>query len=309
MEQKKKKKKLEPISIKGVGKRGKNPFVDFNPRDPDPKRFAESVAQSLQNKSASSDLPLDLLFEVFERGIDDYFDSGVNASRSEVTPQQWAFARVNSFIAGGRALELDEDLVSEAKQYRITKQTSNKSLGRLARRTDALGAQARAELASRRSDVFASKSEASKKLGEVLHGKSKLDHPTAKKIIRTLGMNPKSAAAKTLTATGRAHEQRQQQQALRRKITKEVKSKLKADSAKSQADLLDALKNLKAVYNRPPVQPTPPHAPKTHDIRSTPGGPNLHLPRRSDINPDVGPKAQPKTGILSRITSLLKRKK
>jgi hypothetical protein len=200
-------------------------------------------------------------------------------------------------------------LVTEAKQYRITKQTSNKSLGRLARRTDALGAQARAELASRRPDVYSNKSEASKKLGEVLHGKSKLDHPTAKKIIRTLGLNPKSAAAKTLTATGRAHEQRQQQMALRRKITKEVKAKYKANATKSQAELIDALTKLKAVYTAPPVQATPIHAPKTHDVRSSPGGPNLHLPRRNDINPDVGPKPSPKAGLLTRITSLLKRKK
>jgi len=329
------KRKIEPISIKGVRKRGKNPHINFDPRDPDPKK----IERSLKEKAINSDLPFELLREVWERGLSDYITSKVETVKPDITPYQWAFARVNSFIAGGRALELDEDLVCEAKSYKITKQTSNKSLGRLARRKDALGAQARAELASRRSHVYGSKKEASRTLGDVLHGKAKMDHSTAKKIIRTLGMNPKSAAAKTLTAHGRAYEQKQAHNKLRRQITKEVTAKLKKNQAKSNADLLDVLKKVQATFNAPVSSPKPPHAPVTHavaslsltrptdyntpnptpmplnaprpkperrlrhlaDIKADPDGPFKHLPRRNESPPVA-------TGVMKKLTSLIRRK-
>lgn len=312
VENKKHVRKIEPISVKGVRKRGKNPHINFDPCDPDPKK----IEQSLKEKAVNSELPFELLREVWERGLVDYVTSQVEASKPNITPSQWAFARVNSFIAGGRAMELDEDLVSEAKSYKITKQTSNKSLGRLARRKDALGAQARAELASRRSQVYGSKKEASKTLGDVLHGKARMDHSTAKKIIRTLGIPSKSAAAKTLTAHGRAFEAKQAHMKLRRQITKEVKSKLQKNQAKDTADLLDVLKKVQATFNAPTTSPIPPHAPHPlpqrrlrhlADIKADPDGPFKNLPSRNSV--DITPRLAPKpNGVIKQLTSLIKRK-
>jgi len=56
---------------------------------------------SLYKKSEQSDIPFDILREVYQRGYSD--------SASE----QVAFNRVNSFIAGGAAMKLDMDLVED----------------------------------------------------------------------------------------------------------------------------------------------------------------------------------------------------
>ena len=70
---------------------------------------------SLYKKSEQSDIPFDTLKEVYQRG---YIES---------MSEQIAFNRVNSFIAGGAAMEIDQDLMEKrglwdnihAKQKRI----------------------------------------------------------------------------------------------------------------------------------------------------------------------------------------------
>ena len=164
-----------------------------------------------------------------------------------MTQEQWAFARVNSFIQGGRALELDEDLISEARQYKITAKTSNKSLGRLARRKDTIGRQAKQELkrrlTARENSVFQNKGTAKKKLESALSGKSTLNHATAKKIIATLGLNPKSAIAKSLTSVADKHKAKKDEAKQMKKIMKSQeylknqKLKAKALKARKEEDL------------------------------------------------------------------------
>lgn len=96
--------------------------------------------------------------------------------------------------------------LEEAKKlYQITRQTSNKSLGRLARRNDSLGAQARQELKKRvqqvKAERFDNKHDAATALKKIMAGKRSLDHVTAKKLITTLEINPKSMLAKSLRHT------------------------------------------------------------------------------------------------------------
>jgi hypothetical protein len=62
---------------------------------------------SLYKKSQKSGISVDILEEVYFRGIFTWNES-INQ-----TPEQYAFGRVNSFIAGGQAMELDEDLILE----------------------------------------------------------------------------------------------------------------------------------------------------------------------------------------------------
>lgn len=59
---------------------------------------------SLEKKSILNNIPLDILKEVFHRGIQSW------TKDSKFTPEQFAFNRVNSFISGGFARKLDEDL-------------------------------------------------------------------------------------------------------------------------------------------------------------------------------------------------------
>jgi hypothetical protein len=60
---------------------------------------------SIYKKSQNSGFPVDILEEVYRRGLRTF-----NEQSFAGTPEQFAFDRVNSFIAGGFAMELDEDL-------------------------------------------------------------------------------------------------------------------------------------------------------------------------------------------------------
>lgn len=64
-----------------------------------------SIYQSIVKKSEKNNIDINILGEVYDRGIASWDEN------SDATPQQLAFNRVNSFISGGRALKEDMDLV------------------------------------------------------------------------------------------------------------------------------------------------------------------------------------------------------
>ena len=85
--------------------------------------FAEQIAGSaialtneaklsLYKKSQKSGIPTNVLETVYYRGYKIW-----NESFGQ-TPEQFAFDRVNSFIAGGFARDLDDDLLEDAKGYK-----------------------------------------------------------------------------------------------------------------------------------------------------------------------------------------------
>jgi hypothetical protein len=67
---------------------------------------------SLYKKSQKSGIPTNVLETVYYRGYKIW-----NESFGQ-TPEQFAFDRVNSFIAGGFAAQLDDDLMEDAKGYK-----------------------------------------------------------------------------------------------------------------------------------------------------------------------------------------------
>lgn len=62
---------------------------------------------SLYKKSTNSGISPNILEEVYRRGYNTWNDS------FNQTPEQFAFDRVNSFIAGGFAAKLDADLIDQ----------------------------------------------------------------------------------------------------------------------------------------------------------------------------------------------------
>jgi hypothetical protein len=74
----------------------------------------EKAAVALKQKALKSNIEFDTIVEVFGRGLESY------PSDTKLTPHQYAFARVNSFITGGKAAtELDVDL-AERKTVQYT---------------------------------------------------------------------------------------------------------------------------------------------------------------------------------------------
>jgi len=70
------------------------------------------VYKALQKKSDKSRFPLSILKKVWDRGYAAWKTGHVPGT----TPQQWAMARVNSFITGGRTTEVgDKALYQQAK--------------------------------------------------------------------------------------------------------------------------------------------------------------------------------------------------
>ena len=70
----------------------------------------EKIA-GLVKKSDKSGVPYGILKKVYDRGM----AAWRTGHRPGTTPQQWAFARVNSFLTGGGARKSDADLWSKAK--------------------------------------------------------------------------------------------------------------------------------------------------------------------------------------------------
>lgn len=65
---------------------------------------------ALRKKAEKSDIPYSAIKEVYSRGLESYDDSPA------MTQQQWAFARVNSFISGGATTKQDDADLWESVQ-------------------------------------------------------------------------------------------------------------------------------------------------------------------------------------------------
>ena len=76
------------------------------------KETINEEIEGLKNKSEKSGISYSILKQVYDRGI----AAWRTGHRPGTTPQQWAFARVNSFITGGKTrTTTDKDLWSKTK--------------------------------------------------------------------------------------------------------------------------------------------------------------------------------------------------
>lgn len=83
------------------------------------------VDKALKKKSDKSGFPLGILRKVFDRGYAAWKTGHVPGT----TPQQWAMARVNSFIVGGRTTEMsDKALYKQAKKNRKKKKVNEQQI-------------------------------------------------------------------------------------------------------------------------------------------------------------------------------------
>ena len=77
------------------------------------KELYENQQKALKNKSEKSGIPLSILKKVYNRGM----AAWVTGHRPGATQQQWAMARVNSFITKGKTYRTaDADLAKELKE-------------------------------------------------------------------------------------------------------------------------------------------------------------------------------------------------
>lgn len=84
-------------------------------------QLPQSVLESLQKKSSQSGVPLEILETVYYRGLADF----AAGHRPTLTPQQWAFNRVNSYIhEGATYYSGDHDLAEAAMDVKNAKKAA-----------------------------------------------------------------------------------------------------------------------------------------------------------------------------------------
>lgn len=117
---------LNMIEFELAQRRQKNPgpkradmdlaFVAETLREPNQKKrkkkLSPATRKALRKKAKMSGVDYDILRDVYSRGVAAYYATG---SRAQKGPQQWAYARVNSFLKGGKTrFTADRDLAEEA---------------------------------------------------------------------------------------------------------------------------------------------------------------------------------------------------
>lgn len=76
------------------------------------QNIAEARITALEKKAKASGIPYGILKKVYDRGM----AAWKGGHRPGATSHQWAFARVNSFIVGGKTRKTaDADLWKKAK--------------------------------------------------------------------------------------------------------------------------------------------------------------------------------------------------
>ena len=82
------------------------------PSNPNPNSINEKI-EGIENKSEKSGIPYGILKQVYDRGM----AAWKGGHRPGTTPQQWAFARINSFITKGKTYyTADADLAKKARK-------------------------------------------------------------------------------------------------------------------------------------------------------------------------------------------------
>ena len=114
--------RVKPIQmyINKLIKKGRLPqelAAEYEGQDMEEDFQLDEKIAGLVNKSKKSKVAYGILKKVYDRGM----AAWRTGHRPGTTPQQWAFARVNSFLTGGGARKSDADLWTKAKASKASK--------------------------------------------------------------------------------------------------------------------------------------------------------------------------------------------
>jgi len=92
-------------------------FEDFSDMTEDEmcEGLSSKTREALKKKAKSSNAPLGALSTVYRKGLGAFYSSG---SRPGMTSHQWAMARVNSFLRGGKARQVDAAQWKQVQKFR-----------------------------------------------------------------------------------------------------------------------------------------------------------------------------------------------
>lgn len=81
----------------------------------DEGKLSAKTRTALKNKAEKSNVPLGALTAVYRKGMGAFYSSG---SRPGMGAHQWAMARVNSFLKGGKARNVDKSQWKQVQKHR-----------------------------------------------------------------------------------------------------------------------------------------------------------------------------------------------
>lgn len=84
----------------------------------DEAKLSAKTRTALKNKAEKSNVPLGALTAVYRKGMGAFYSSG---SRPGMGAHQWAMARVNSFLKGGKARKVDDTQWKQVQKHRKKK--------------------------------------------------------------------------------------------------------------------------------------------------------------------------------------------
>jgi len=82
------------------------------------RKLSKKTNTALKNKAEKHNAPLGALKAVYRKGMGAFYSSG---SRPGMGPHQWAMARVNSFLKGGKARQVDATQWKQVQKHRKKK--------------------------------------------------------------------------------------------------------------------------------------------------------------------------------------------
>ena len=82
------------------------------------RKISSKVNDALKNKAKKHNAPLGALKAVYRKGMGAFYTSG---SRPGQNPHSWSMARVNSFLKGGKARQVDATQWKQVQKHRARK--------------------------------------------------------------------------------------------------------------------------------------------------------------------------------------------
>ena len=82
------------------------------------RKISSKVNAALKNKAKKHNAPLGALKAVYRKGMGAFYTSG---SRPGQNPHSWSMARVNSFLKGGKARQVDATQWKQVQKHRARK--------------------------------------------------------------------------------------------------------------------------------------------------------------------------------------------
>lgn len=120
-------KRKEQQRVQSIYSKNAFPVNTINNPIPLNQSLDSKTETALRKKALLSEIPFELLEQVYKRGLQSWSET------SHLNPEQIAFNRVNSFISGGKAYELDEDLRKWFKEKWVRMDTKGNIKGECAR--------------------------------------------------------------------------------------------------------------------------------------------------------------------------------